>query len=188
MLDDHSRFNLCLAACGDERGETVQGRLSAAFRRFGLPERIITDNGAPWGNGPGSPYTPLGVWLMRLGVAISHSRPYHPQTMGKDERFHRTLKADLLGGPPFADLAHCQRAFDGWRMVYNCERPHDALDVRHDVGGEEPAAAVPALGPRVDEVHVQPRQRRLTDAVLDVELGVVDEHQGVLAAGLDARF
>jgi len=129
VLDDHSRFNLCLAACGDERGETVQGRLSAAFRRFGLPERIITDNGAPWGNGPGSPYTPLGVWLMRLGVAISHSRPYHPQTMGKDERFHRTLKADLLGGPPFADLAHCQRAFDGWRMVYNCERPHDALDL-----------------------------------------------------------
>jgi transposase InsO family protein len=127
VLDDHSRFNLCLAACDNQRGETVKDRLSAAFRRYGLPDRILVDNGSPWGNGPRDPYTPLGVWLLRLGVGVAHSRPYHPQTLGKDERFHRTLKAELLGGPPFADLAHCQRAFDRWRIVYNCERPHEAL-------------------------------------------------------------
>jgi transposase InsO family protein len=129
VLDDCSRFNLCLAACGDERGETVRGHLRTAFRRYGLPQWIITDNGSPWGDGPGTPYTPLGVWLMRLGIGISHSRPYHPQTLGKDERFHRTLKAELLGGPPFDDLQRCQRAFDGWRLVYNCQRPHEALDM-----------------------------------------------------------
>ena len=129
VLDDCSRFNLCLAACGNEQGETVQGHLRAAFRRYGLPEWIIVDNGSPWGDGPNTPYTPLGVWFLRLGIGLSHSRPYHPQTLGKDERFHRTLKAELLGGPPFGDLGHCQRAFDRWRIVYNCERPHQALDL-----------------------------------------------------------
>ena len=89
VLDDCSRFNLCLAACGNEQGETVQGHLRAAFRRYGLPEWIIVDNGSPWGDGPNTPYTPLGVWFLRLGIGLSHSRPYHPQTLGKD--FHRTL-------------------------------------------------------------------------------------------------
>lgn len=127
VLDDHSRFSLCLMACANEQGTTVEGHLVAAFRRYGLPEWIITDNGAPWGDTADRPYTPLGVWLLRLGIGISHSRPLHPQTMGKDERFHRTLKAEVLGGPPFADLARCQQAFDRWRHVYNTERPHDAL-------------------------------------------------------------
>jgi len=129
VLDDCARFNLCLAACGNEQGGTVRGHLTATFRRYGLPEWLIADNGGPWGDGPNTPYTPLGVWLLRLGIGLSHSRPYHPQTLGKDERFHRTLKAELLGGPPFEDLAHCQQAFDRWRRVYNCERPHQALDM-----------------------------------------------------------
>lgn len=129
VLDDCSRFSLCLAACANEQGETVQGHLRQAFRRYGLPDWIITDNGAPWGDRAETPYTPLGVWLMRLGIGISHSRPYHPQTLGKEERFHRTLKAELLGGPPFGDLESCQRAFDRWRTSYNCERPHQALDM-----------------------------------------------------------
>jgi len=127
VLDDHSRFSVVLAACRNERTETVQQQLIIAFRRYGLPERLITDNGSPWGDGPGSPFTPLGVWLIELGIRISHSRPYHPQTMGKDERFHRSLKAEVLSGPPFADLAAAERAFERWRSVYNTQRPHDAL-------------------------------------------------------------
>ena len=105
VLDDHSRFAVVLAACANERTETVRQQLIVAFRRYGLPERLITDNGSPWGDGPGSPFTPLGVWLIEHGIRISHSRPYHPQTMGKDERFHRSLKAEVLCGPPFTDLA-----------------------------------------------------------------------------------
>ena len=73
--------------------------------------------------------TPLSASGCCLGIGLSHSRPYHPQTLGKEERFHRTLKAELLGGPPFGDLVHCQQAFDRWRLVYNCERPHQALDM-----------------------------------------------------------
>lgn len=127
VLDDHSRFALGLEACADETTETVRQRLTAIFRRYGLPDRIVMDNGSPWGYDDDHHHTPLTVWLLRLGIAVSHGRPYHPQTQGKDERFHRTLKAEVLQGRSFADLAQCQRAFDPWRSVYNLERPHQAL-------------------------------------------------------------
>jgi len=127
VLDDHSRYALGLAACANERTETVRERLTALFRRYGLPWRMLMDNGSPWGDDGTHAYTPLTVWLLRLGVAVSHGRPYHPQTQGKDERFHRTLAAEVLRGERFRDLAHCQRRFDAWRNVYNLERPHEAL-------------------------------------------------------------
>jgi transposase InsO family protein len=127
VLDDHSRFSLVLEACPDQTTETVKARLIAAFRRYGLPFRIATDNGPPWGDGGRNDFTLLGVWLIETGIAISHSRPHHPQTLGKEERFHRTLKADAMQGPPFDSLDTAQRAFDRWRHVYNAERPHDGI-------------------------------------------------------------
>ncbi len=95
ILDDHSRYALGLAACPNQRTATVRPHLITAFQRYGLPDRLLVDNGSPWGNHPAHPYTPLTVWLRRLGIAVSHSRPYHPQTLGKDERFHGTLERDL---------------------------------------------------------------------------------------------
>lgn len=130
VLDDHSRFNLCLQACGNEQGDTVQTHLRQTFARYGLPQRIAVDNGSPWGDQSDSPYTPLVLWLMRLGVRVSHSRPYHPQTLGKEERFHRTLKAEVLARHSFKDLADVQLRFDHWRGVYNFERPHHALGLQ----------------------------------------------------------
>jgi hypothetical protein len=130
-LDDPSRCNLVLAACADEHGATVQAQREATFRRYGLPLAILCDNGPPWGTaGAPTPYSTLGVWLLRLGIAVWHGRPYHPQTQGKDERFHRTLKADVLAGKLYADLATAQVAYDRWRQVYNLERPHEALGLR----------------------------------------------------------
>ena len=126
VLDDHSRYSPLLAACADETTNTVKTQLVGAFGRYGLPWRIATDNGAPWGDGAGEGFTPLVVWLIETGVAVSHSRPYHPQTLGKDERFHRSMKAEVLS-TPFIDLAQAQQAFDRWRDLYNTERPHDAL-------------------------------------------------------------
>ena len=64
VLDDHSRFCVVLAACGDEKTQTVRRHLTEAFERYGLPCRMTMDNGSPWGNGPDDPFTPLGVWLM----------------------------------------------------------------------------------------------------------------------------
>ena len=128
VLDDHSRFNLVLAAEPNETAATVQAALTAAFARYGLPEALLCDNGPPWGCAePVCPHTGLTVWLLRLGVRVRHGRPYHPQTQGKDERFHRTLRADLLTQHTWRDLAHCAAEFPRFRQTYNCERPHDAL-------------------------------------------------------------
>jgi transposase InsO family protein len=140
VLDDHSRFAVVLAACADQTTRTVKACLLDAFGRYGLPWRMTTDNGAPWGNGPGDPYTPLGVWLMEQDIRISHSRPYHPQTQGKDERFHRTLKAEALSGPPFEGLDQAARALEAWRGVYNLERPHDALGLATPVQRYRPSS------------------------------------------------
>jgi len=127
VLDDHSRFCVVLGACDNERTQTVKDCLTKAFERYGLPYRMTMDNGSPWGNGPADPFTPLGVWLIEQDIRIGHSRPFHPQTQGKDERFHRTLKAEALAGPPFESLDHAASHLDRWRSVYNTERPHQAL-------------------------------------------------------------
>jgi transposase InsO family protein len=128
VLDDHSRFDLALDACGSTPTRVVREHLRTVFRRYGLPLRINADNGPPWGS-PARPgqLTALAVWLIRLGIRISYSRPRHPQTNGKDERFHRTLKAEVLAGRHFRNLKSAQQAFDAWRSVYNHERPHQAL-------------------------------------------------------------
>ena len=128
MLDDHSRYALLLSACADQQRTTVLSRLMNAFQRYGLPRRMLMDNGAPWGVSH-SPecYTRLEVELLGLDIAVTHGRPYHPQTQGKEERFHRTLKVELLQQRQWFDQQEAQGAFDPWRHVYNHERPHEAL-------------------------------------------------------------
>ena len=128
VLDDHSRYDLCLQACANEQGSTVQGRLELIFRRYGLPEAFFVDNGSPWGDSSGQRWTRLGVWLLKLGISVLHSRPYHPQSRGKNERFHRTLKAEVFAFKRFRNLTEVQHAFDAWRTIYNHDRPHQALD------------------------------------------------------------
>lgn len=142
LLDDHSRFNLLLAACERQNTEHVQPLLADTFRRYGLPVQINADNGAPWGScsQPEHGITQLTVWLIRLGIFVSHSRPAHPQTNGKDERFHRSMKAEVLNGRSYADLVHAQHAFDRWRVVYNQERPHEALNMATPITRYRPSA------------------------------------------------
>lgn len=139
VIDDHSRFAVGLTACGNERRETVEAALGASFRRYGLPDWMLMDNGPPWGTAAGLPHTRLTAWLMRLGIGVSHGRPFHPQTQGKTERFHRTLKAELLAGRRFADNLAAQHAFDRWRHRYNHDRPHQAIGDRPPVSRYRPA-------------------------------------------------
>lgn len=131
VLDDHSRFNLTLTACARPDGVSVQNQLQQVFTRYGLPVRINADNGAPWGapRAPGQTLSTLAVWLVRLGIRVSYSAPYHPQTNGKLERFHRSLKAEVLNGRSFETLSQAQAAFERWRQVYNHQRPHEALNL-----------------------------------------------------------
>ena len=122
VLDDHSRYALCIEACADEQGRTVQSRLEPVFRRYGLPEAFFVDNGGPWGDSSGHRWTRFGVWLLKLGIDVLHSRPYHPQSRGKNERFHRTLLEAMT--PPCADAPTQQARFDEFCARYNEERPH----------------------------------------------------------------
>lgn len=156
ILDDHSRFAVALQACASNTKNITQTAMVQVFRRYGLPQWITCDNGPPWGCSGRSYYTALGVWLLRLGIGLSHSRPHHPQTQGKDERFHRTLKAEVLRYQHGASLAEWQRHFDHWRVVYNTERPHEALSL-----------AVPAS-------RYQPSQRRYPEQLPAIEYGPAD--------------
>jgi len=130
ILDDHSRYSVGLIACRDEKRETVKSGLISCFKTFGLPEQINVDNGNPWGNSASENATRLVVWLAKCGVRVSHSSPYHPQTNGKDERFHRTLKLEVLHERSYKTCLDVQNAFDDWQHIYNYKRPHHALGGR----------------------------------------------------------
>jgi len=133
ILDDHSRFNIGLFACKNEQRESVKMNLIAVFRKYGLPEKMLFDNGSPWGAAGQETsdqlrtFTSLEKWLIRLNIKPIHGHPYHPQTQGKEERFHRTLKAEVLKYEQFKNHRHCQDRFDKWREKYNCQRPHEAI-------------------------------------------------------------
>lgn len=134
ILDDHSRFAIGLRACGDEKRETIMPHFIEIFEHYGLPYRINFDNGSPWATAHKREsklrYTEFTIWLIRLGIRVSYSRIRHPQTNGKDERFHRTLKHELLQYNVFFDLTETQRRFNIWRDEYNIQRPHEALGMK----------------------------------------------------------
>lgn len=146
ITDDHSRFNIMLEGCANQRIETVKPLLIKAFKKYGLPEAILCDNSAPWGSTkPKDPnrrvITQLEAWLIRLNVRMIHGRPRHPQTQGKCERFHRTLKHEAIEFIRYKSLSHSNERFKSWSYKYNHYRPHEALGM-----------AVPA-----DKYEVSPR-------------------------------
>ena len=128
IIDDYSRYSIGVHACRDETNESVVPQLIACFKEFGLPEQINVDNGNPWGNASSDNYTKFAIWLIKKGIRITHSAPYHPQTNGKNERFHRTLKLEVLHEKKYKNCCHIQKEFDEWRHMYNYQRPHEALD------------------------------------------------------------
>lgn len=151
VVDDHSRYVPCLKACADEQGATVKRHLQATFQHYGLPDAMFVDNGGPWGDAAGARWTKLAVWLLKLGVELLHSRPYHPQSRGKNERFHRTLKDEVFALRRLHDLAEVQRAFDQWREVYNFQRPHEALHQEVPASRYRPSAR--SMPDRLPEVE-----------------------------------
>ncbi len=127
MSDDCSRKLLCLDAYDNEQWKSVEKSLLKVFSEYGLPDSMLSDNGAPWGNSSQG-YTPYEIWMMQLGILPIHGRALHPQTQGKEERFHRTLKEDVIKRHAIQDLKEAQRIFDSYREEYNTERPHAAID------------------------------------------------------------
>jgi transposase InsO family protein len=127
VTDDMSRFSLCISAKDNERLTGVKDSFRSLFMEHGLPKAVLCDNGNPWGTGAFFGYTKFEVFLMDYGVLPIHGRPLHPQTQGKEERFHRTLKRELLARVSMRDLNHAQKEFDTFRLEYNEERPHCAI-------------------------------------------------------------
>jgi len=197
VLDDHSRFLLCLHSCEDERTETVQALLERTFRLYGLPEAFYLDNGSPWGGGQPGQWTQLGVWLLKLGIKVIHSRPYHPQGRGKNERLHRTLDAEVFNLLPLHDLDQAQKAFDEWRPIYNTQRPHQALDM--DVPAARYRPSPRDMPKRLPEPHYGPDDivRRVGTTSVYVSFrarrwkvprAFAGEHVAIRARGKDGHY
>jgi transposase InsO family protein len=127
LLDDHSRLLLAAGAFRAVNGGDVVRTFLAAAAAHGAPAALLTDNGAVFTGGPRRGRVRLETELERLGIVAKHSTPNHPQTCGKVERFHQTLKRYLARQPPADSLAMLQLQLDGYRRYYNAERPHRAL-------------------------------------------------------------
>jgi transposase InsO family protein len=128
ILDDYSRFSINLSACRDETTDSVKSHLTHCFKAYGLPDQINVDNGDPWGSTDLESTTAIAIWLMKHGVRLTYSAPYHPQTNGKDERFHRALKLEVLHQKKYRSCHAIQKNFDEWRHTYHYIRPHMALN------------------------------------------------------------
>jgi transposase InsO family protein len=127
FLDDCSRVALASNCFLTVKGHDVAHVFQAASNTFGLPASLLTDNGAVFTGRTRRGKVILELELERLGIVPKHSRAYHPQTCGKVERFHQTLKRFLKQQPPARSLADLQLQLDAFRAYYNYIRPHRAL-------------------------------------------------------------
>jgi len=159
--DDHSRLDICSDARVTTTGHNVVTSFRKAFRRCGIPAGVLTDNGAVFtAKHRGQGRVALEVELGVLRVKFDHSRPYHPQTCGKVERFHQTQKKWLAAQPKATTIGELQRQLDRFRRYYNTVRPHRALGRR--TPAEAYAARPKAIptGPSIDP-HYRVRNDRI---------------------------
>ena len=151
LLDDHSRLCLGSAPRRTITGPDVVATFQHAFVRWGIPASVLTDNGAVFtGRQRGGGRVALEVELGRLGVRLDHSRPYHPQTCGKVERFQQTQKKWLAAQPPARTLAGLQSQLSRFRRYYNDIRPHRGLNRRTPMDAYTARPKATATGPYLD--------------------------------------
>jgi len=127
LMDDNSRYLLgCI-------GQTTVGHVSTIktfkrlFTEYGLPERIRSDNGAPFASRTAGGLSTLSIWWIKLGIFPERIKPGRPQQNGKHERMHRTLK-DSVSKPPGSSIKAMQGRFDLFKNEYNNDRPHESLN------------------------------------------------------------
>lgn len=126
LIDAYSRLLIRCEGTLSPNERFVRKILESAFREYGLPARIRSDNGVPFASVAAGGLSALSVWWIKLGIRPERIEPGKPQQNGRLERFHRTLKRDTAL-PPRASLNAQQRAFDRFRQRYNEERPHHAI-------------------------------------------------------------
>ncbi len=166
-IDDHSRFVVIATVLAVPSGRAVADAFLAAMRVYGVPAEVLTDNGKQF-TGRFTKGRPAEVLFERVcrenGITGKLTRPYSPTTTGKIERWHRTLRRELLDvAGPFADLPTAQAAISGWVHAYNHERPHQALDMatpaslfRPNTGAEPNPAVIVSPPPPHASVTLEP--------------------------------
>ncbi len=180
--DDHSRLDLVSDARTTTTGADVVTSFRRGFRRHGIPASVLTDNGMVFttrhAGGTGG-RNALELELDLLRIQFRHSRPYHPQTCGKVERFHQTQKKWLAAQPPAADLDQLQRQLDRFRAYYNTIRPHRAINRR--TPAEAFAARPKAMpsGPRIEPHYRVRRDRVDTTGVITLRYNSRLRHIGL---------
>jgi transposase InsO family protein len=148
QIDDHSRFVVGSLAREIFRAVDVVDCFERATSIYGAPVSYLTDNAALFtGRFRGKSWVALERELVARGVRQSHARPYHPQTCGKVERYHQTLKRWLAKRKPARDIAELQRNLDVFRDYYNEYRPHRALGRSTPAKAYAAPKALPAEGP-----------------------------------------
>jgi transposase InsO family protein len=130
LIDDHSRLCLASVAVRTVKAADALQTFYSAVEEFGLPARFLSDNAAVFSGKSRRGRVALESELDRLGIQCVHSTPYHPQTCGKVERFHQTLKLFLARQAPAESIPYLQLQLDAFRTIYNQQRPHRALDGR----------------------------------------------------------
>jgi len=130
IRDDYSRYILCAQATANSRTETVREQFDRVFRKYGLPEIIRSDNGAPFA-ATGSPLglSRLSAWWLTLGIDLDRIPPRRPDQNGGHERMHRDIAMEVEISPE-VDLATQQATLDTWRQTFNEVRPHEAIGMQ----------------------------------------------------------
>lgn len=126
IADGWSRFLLACEGLAATRYQLTQPAFVRVFQEYGLPDRIRSDNGPPFGTHAVCGLSRLAVWWLKLGIRVERSRPGKPQDNGRHERMHRTLKEETTR-PAQARMSSQQERFDAFRREYNEDRPHEAL-------------------------------------------------------------
>ena len=128
IKDDKSRYCITVKACKNIKYETVKEALIEAFREYGMPKSILSDNGKPWGDSKNNVITKMDIWFMDLDIKPIHIRPKHPQTQGKIESLNKALKNELLKYKELDNFENAQVLFNEWKEQYNNIRPHESLN------------------------------------------------------------
>lgn len=193
VSDAYSRYLLGCEALGSVRTAEAQPVFQRLFERFGLPERIRTDNGPPFASSAVGGLCQLSVWWIKLGIRPERIEPGRPEQNGRHERMHRTLKAETTR-PPEADRVQQQARFEDFRREYNQERPHEALAQQCPADlYQSSARAMPTQLPKAEypghwEVRrighggtfrFQGQQRFLSETLYRESIGLEESEDGV---------
>src|ERR1039458_9252566 len=139
ISDAHSRYLLRCQAVEKTDTARVQAIFEAAFREYGMPQAIRTDNGPPFASRAVAGLSRLALWWIKLGIVPERIEAGHPEQNGRHERMHRTLKQEAAQ-PPAANRREQQRKMDRFREEYNQVRPHEALQMQTPAAVYHPSA------------------------------------------------